>query len=115
MVEEKATDTKGFWKSVIAQNIAKLLVATPFTVIGSIALLRAERKDIPKIIAALFGSKLLCVLGWILLLFVLVIAIIVVKWTLKFTHEELDRVCQQRDELQSRLLDKDVPHSNGSN
>ena len=81
-------------------------------VLGSIALMRAKQEDIPKVLSAIFTSKVFCWMGWGVAILILLFSLILASIMWKIHQRELDRVCEERDRLQEKLLGKEVCHSN---
>lgn len=99
------------WRDVFYEHFGGILAAIVVLALGLTALLRADPKDIPAIIGTIFGTPLFCLLGWVLAVCALVVGAVVV-WLLRNTYrKELDRVCKERDALQTRLLPPEATHT----
>lgn len=70
------------------------------------AIVRADTKDIPEIIRIIVGSGPWAATGWILAMLVTVVAVIMVPMLTRINERELQRVLKERDELQTKLLER---------
>jgi hypothetical protein len=71
-----------------------------------VALLKAKREDVPKIVETIFSSHSFCVLGWALTFVVLFASVVFVKVLIRLHDKEIGRLSNERDELQTRLLEQ---------
>lgn len=71
-----------------------------------VALLKADSKDIPRIVEILFGSDTFAVMGWILAVVFLVGGVLFVRMQQKIYELEIDRLAKERDRLQITLMGK---------
>jgi len=69
-----------------------------------VALMRANREDIPKIIQILTSSDAFAAVGWTLAVVFLVGGVIFVWLLMKIRDDEVHRLTSERDNLQSQLL-----------
>lgn len=69
-----------------------------------IALLKARREDIPKIVEILFGSHTFAAVGWVLAVVFLLGGAIFTKLQDRLHQREIARMANERDELQKQLL-----------
>jgi len=70
------------------------------------ALIKADKKDIPEMVKILAGSNPSCFVGWVLATVFLVGGIVFVVVLNKIREQEINRLVQERDRLQTLLLDK---------
>lgn len=70
-----------------------------------VAMVRADTKDIPKIVETLADSKNTAIVGWSIAFLVLAVAVIFIKLMSHIYEKEIERLCKERDELQKKLLD----------
>jgi hypothetical protein len=69
-----------------------------------IAMLRADPKDIPTIVQTLVDSHSTALIGWSIAVIILVAAIVFIKLLSYVYDKEIERLCQERDKLQNKLL-----------
>jgi hypothetical protein len=68
------------------------------------ALLKAESKDVPTIVSALVGSDEVAVVGWAIAGVILVSSVVLVRIMMKIHDREIERLANERDKLQTKLL-----------
>ncbi|HUZ06565.1 MAG TPA: hypothetical protein VMV89_03670, partial [Candidatus Paceibacterota bacterium] len=68
--------------------------------------LKADSKDIPKIVETIVNSGHVAMVGWIIAAFFLVTAIAIIRILCRFYDKEIERICKERDQLQKHLLEK---------
>ena len=66
-----------------------------------VALLRADPKDVPKIVETVVNSGHVSLLGWIIAMIILVSAIVLIRVMCKIYDKEIERICKERDQLQN--------------
>jgi p-aminobenzoyl-glutamate transporter AbgT len=89
------------WNATISTKSLSVVVTG---IVMLVALIKAEPKDIPEMVRIMVGSSPFCAVGWVLAVVFLVVGIIFVV-TLRNIHEqEIKRLAQERDKLQSKLL-----------
>jgi chromate transport protein ChrA len=71
-----------------------------------VALLKARKQDVPKIVETIFSSHLFCALGWALTFVILLASVVFVKLLIRQHDKEIGRLSNERDELQTRLLER---------
>ena len=71
-----------------------------------VALFRADPKDIPVIVDTLTKSNIWAAVGWTLAGSFLFAAAVIIKLLTRFYDREMNRLAQQRDELQRILLER---------
>jgi len=54
----------------------------------------------------LVDSYLFCAIGWILAVVILLASVVLIKLLMRFYDGEVARLSKERDELQTRLLNK---------
>ena len=91
------------WQAVLTSKNLSIVVTGAVLIV---AILRADPKDIPKIIEVLLESHVWATTGWVLAGVILIASIVMVKLLLKFYGNELKRVAKERDELQSMLIQR---------
>ena len=69
-----------------------------------VALLKADSKDIPKIVETLTTSNTFAIVGWVLAAVFLLGSSIFIWLLVRFYGREMTRLAAERDSLQSRLL-----------
>lgn len=74
--------------------------------VALVAILKARKSDIPKIVELIFTSHLFCVIGWALAFVILLRSVVFVKLLIRFYDNGFKRVTRERDELQMKLLTK---------
>lgn len=98
------------WDVLMRQG-GKLIGAFVISLLGSIALFRAEPSDVPKIIGAIFSSTTTCWVGWLVALLIFLFSVILVTILLKIYPAEMKRIARERDKYQEIVLGKKVQHS----
>jgi hypothetical protein len=71
-----------------------------------VALLKARKEDIPKIVEILAASSVFCAIGWTLAILFLLFAAVSIWILIRVYERELARVSKERDELQTKLLNR---------
>lgn len=89
------------WQPVLTSKNLSIVVVGIFLIT---AILKADSKDVPKIVQYLFGSYAFATTGWVLAAVVLIAAIVVFKLSLRLHDAELKRIVEERDYLQSLLI-----------
>jgi len=69
-----------------------------------IAITRADPKDIPIIVQTLVDSRSTAVIGWSIALIILIGAVVFIRLLTYVYEKEIERICKERDKLQSKLL-----------
>lgn len=69
-----------------------------------IALLKCDSKDVPKIIDSLVGTSAWPIIGWTLAIVFLIFGAIIVELQRRSYTREIDRLVQDRNDLQKRLM-----------
>lgn len=75
-------------------------------IVAIVALFRAKQEDIPKIVEILVGSKTFAIVGWALAIIFLLVGAILITLLIFNNDREIKRLTKERDDLQTRLLDK---------
>jgi len=70
------------------------------------AILKADQKDIPKIIETLFGASGFITLGWFVAGIILITSVMMIWFLIRKYDKEMDRVCKERDRLQEFILNQ---------
>jgi hypothetical protein len=91
-------------------NIGKLLFTATVIILGTIALVRCEPKQIPEVLDSIFSNRIFSWAGWIVAVLVLVAAIVICKMKDEMHDREMDRVVKERDKLQEAAIGH-VEHS----
>ena len=69
-----------------------------------IAIIRADPKDIPTIVQTLVDSRSTAIIGWSIALIILIGAVVFIRLLTYVYEKEIERICKERDKLQSKLL-----------
>jgi ATP/ADP translocase len=72
--------------------------------VAIIAILKADKRDIPKIVDTIFGSHVFAVVGWTLAIVILLVSVVSIKLLIQRDDKEINRLTDERDYLQKRLL-----------
>ena len=72
--------------------------------VAIVAILKARKGDIPKIVEMFFGSHFFATLGWALACLILLGSVVFIKLLIRFYDKEVARLSKERDELQAKLL-----------
>jgi hypothetical protein len=75
-------------------------------IVFSIALLKADSKDVPKIVELIANSPKISFLGWVIAVIILIAAVVLMKIMCKIYDKEIERLVKERDQLQKQLLEK---------
>ena len=70
------------------------------------ALLKADSKDIPKIVETLAGSGGFSLVGWVLAVVFLLVGAVMVTVLIKIYGKEIARISHERNELQKLLIER---------
>jgi hypothetical protein len=70
-----------------------------------VPLLKADSKDIPKIVETIVDSRRVAVVGWIVAVIILIASIVLIWILCKVYDKEIARLVAERDRLQQRLLE----------
>lgn len=73
-------------------------------VVAIVALLKAKREDIPKIVEILTKSHTVCAVGWTLAIVFLLASVVSVKLLIRLNDREMRRLSDERNDLQKRWL-----------
>jgi high-affinity nickel permease len=87
-------------KFFTTRNLSILVIGLVLVV----AMIRADANDIPKIVETLAGSRSTAVIGWSIAFVILAAAVIFIKMMSHIYEKEIERLCKERDKLQSTLL-----------
>jgi hypothetical protein len=72
----------------------------------TVALLKADSKDIPKIVDTIVNSQHISIIGWIIAGIILIASVACIKIMSKIYDKEIERLVNERDQLQKLLLEK---------
>ena len=72
----------------------------------TVALLKADSKDVPEIVKTIVGSEHVALIGWIVAFIILIVAIVFIKLMCHIYDKEIERLVKERDQLQKHLLEK---------
>lgn len=99
------------WEDILYRQGGKVSGFFVVLVLGSIALIRSNKGDIPKVIGSIFSSSTFCWIGWVIAVLILIFSLIlgIIMW--RIYPRELERVCKERDKLQEMLTGRNVQHS----
>jgi hypothetical protein len=88
--------------AITTKNLSIVLTA----IVLIVALWKAKPEDVPKIVETVFSSHFFCVLGWALSIVILFASIVFVKVLIRLHDKEVERISNERDQLQTRLLEQ---------
>lgn len=91
------------WTTVVSTKNLSVVVTGAVLMV---ALLKAERKDIPEIVSIMFGSNTFAVVGWSLAVTFLVCGVLFCMVLSRVHRAEIERLAKERDRLQSNQLTK---------
>ncbi len=77
-----------------------------FGLVLTVALLKADSKDIPKIVETIVSSEHVALIGWIVASLILIVAIVFIRLMCNIYDKEIERLVKERDQLQKHLLEK---------
>lgn len=89
------------WPAVLTSKNLSIVITGAVLIV---AILKAERKDVPEIIRILLESQVWATTGWVIAVVILLSSIVMIKLLVRFYDQELKRVAKERDELQSILI-----------
>lgn len=72
----------------------------------TVAMFRADSKDVPKIVETIVNSGHVSMVGWIVAVTILIAAIVLIKLMCKIYDREIERICKERDQLQKQILER---------
>jgi len=82
------------------RNLAIIVTGLVFIV----ALIKAQRQDVPQIVQTICSSRDIAIIGWGFAVFILVVAIALLRIVCSIYDKEMDRLVKERDRLQEKLL-----------
>jgi hypothetical protein len=88
--------------ALVTSRGVSILVAGAIIIV---ALIKADKKDIPEIVRLLTSSDAWAVTGWIVAVVILLSAIVIIKMLCRVYDKEIDRIAKERDTLQSVLIE----------